>query len=114
MEVRALIRVQLPELPTILACGEAVTHRTLTPLSAGSNPVTPTNKPKGKERFYETHQKFSHSLEPLYRTDSRLHNSRRLRFSCGSPQRNKDKRLIYFSPCSCSNLLHNRLDKGRC
>lgn len=55
MKAQALIRVQLPELSTTLACGEAVTPRTLTPLSAGSNPVTPTNKPKGKERFYETH-----------------------------------------------------------
>ena len=55
MKVQALIRVQFPELSKILACGEAVTHRTLTPLSAGSNPVTPTIICKRKGRTYETH-----------------------------------------------------------
>ena len=94
MKAQALIRVQFPELSKILACGEAVTHRTLTPLSAGSNPATPTIICKRKGRTYETYQEFSHSLEPLHSPHSRLHNRRRLRLSCGS-------------------LLCSRLDKGR-
>lgn len=113
MKAQALIRVQFPELSKILACGEAVTHRTLTPLSAGSNPATPTIICKRKGRTYETHQEFSYPLEPLHSPDSRLHNRRRLRVSCGSAQRNEGKRLVDFTSRSCGSLLFSRLDKGR-
>ena len=113
MKAQALIRVQFPELSKILACGEAVTHRTLTPLSAGSNPVTPTIICKRKGRTYETHQEFSYPLEPLHSLDSHLHNRRRLRLSCGSAQRNEGKRLVDSASRSCGSLLCSRLDKGR-